>query len=212
MGLFSAPVRDREYLVEGERYPSVTDCLGTLGLQVFPPQVTREMLDAAAHRGTMVHRYSAIIDRHGDGALDWDTIDVKHIGYLEGFEHFRHDHLWVPELIEQSMFHPLYRFAGTVDRTGKLAALKEDERAVLDIKTGVPMEAHALQLSGYQLLLDTPAKYRRFGLYLNDDGTYRLKEYENAQDRTLFLYAVALTHWKLTHGAFKFPAKRRRPA
>jgi hypothetical protein len=83
------------------------------------------------------------------------------------------------------------RFAGTVDHIGHLNGYP----CLIDTKTGAMTPATALQLAGYEVLVQHPG-IRRFGLQLMDTGKYRLTEFKDRGDRGVFLAALACYYWK----------------
>jgi hypothetical protein len=63
----------------------------------------------------------------------------------------------------------------------------------------------ALQTAGYELLLPKPVtppfRYTRTVLQLRSSGSYKLTRYEDPADFDIFRAALAVTVWKMNHGA-----------
>lgn len=186
----------RVYRLNGQRVPSVTDILSFVVDDLG--YLDQDMLMKAAERGTEVH---TLTEEYDLGTLDWATVPENRKGYLDAYLQFHNDYRWEVHQVEQVVGNTKYRYAGTVDRTGWIRKLHDDE-VVLDIKSGAPQAMTALQLAGYEAALDR--KLRRYSLHLSQDGSYVLKEYAEASDRGVFLSAAAVAHWKLNHGKSRF--------
>lgn len=185
---------DREthvYRYQGELLPSVTQILTLVGLNDWS-RVPPSILEAARLRGTAVH---AAIHYLLEDDLDVDALDPRITPYVLAYDRFRQDTGFVPDTVETPVVHPTYRYAGTPDQCGPWP---EGGRAIIDVKTGMESPCVGLQLAGYDLCF--AERHRRFALYLDEHGTYRLKECTDAKDRAVFLAAVSLAHWKLRHG------------
>lgn len=180
---------DHTYRWNDVRVPSVTQVLHETHLS---PNYSG--WGAAQHRGNAVHLACEYLDLHD---LDWETLAPEWHGYVHGYELFLKETGWTSELIEYQGYHPLFRYAGTLDRRGWFPE-RPQQRDLVDIKTGAPEAWHGLQLSGYQFE-DSWKKDRRWGLYLKEDGKYQLKEYKDAADRPIFLAAVTLCHYQRRH-------------
>lgn len=179
------------YRLDGEPIPSVTTVLKSVGLVAYS-HIPQEVLQEAAQRGTAVHKALELLDR---GELVRETIDPSLEGYIVAYERFLSDSAFVPGHIEHRVFHGLYRYAGTLDRTGMLGG----SLVVLDFKTGLALPGHAIQLAAYANCLKGPRRFRRIALQLCGDGTYRVHEYplsEMARDIDLFLAALSVHQFK----------------
>lgn len=130
--------------------------------------------------------------------------NVSGHGYAAGFLKFQREvpfevilHDGIP-MVERKIFHPLYGFAGKFDFAAMLGGMP----ALIDVKTGVRFGWHGPQCSAYVLgatgsLWESPEGVRRYGLYLNKNGTYKLHRHEDdAEDEIVFLSAVAIAKWK----------------
>ena len=179
------------YRLDGEVVPGVTSVLKSVGIidYSFIPQ---EILQRASKRGTAVHLALQYLD---EGCLDRTSVDVEHRGYIEAYERFVTESGFEPAHIEHRVYHPVYRYAGTLDRTGLL----NGTLTILDFKTGLVLPGHALQLAAYANCLAAPRRFRRIALQLNADATYRVYEYPMRSfnpDANLFLSALACHQFK----------------
>lgn len=183
------------YRLDGEVIPGVTSVLKSVGLVDYS-MIPQDVLQAASHRGTAVHRALEWLDR---GELDRASIDPSLEGYVVAYERFLVESRFVPAHIEHRVFHGIRRYAGTLDRTGLL----EDKMTVLDFKTGLVLPGHALQLAAYTNCLVMPRRFRRIALQLCGDGAYRVHEFPLAtmsRDIDLFLAALACFNFKNQKG------------
>jgi len=113
---------------------------------------------------------------------------------------------FVPDTIEQRLYHPEFGYCGTSDRTGSVRGFK----SVLDIKkmmtlgpvigvqTAAYMEAH--NRHGADIT-------KRYALGLRPDGTYRLQEFVDPSDLPCFMSLLTMhraqttiENWRLKHG------------
>src|SRR5690606_18835965 len=84
-----------------------------------------------------------------EGDLDEATVHPDVRPYLEGWRLFRREMGFVPLLLETRVYHPIYRYAGTLDRFGLLEH-QSGVYVLVDIKTGDPeAAAAALQTAAY---------------------------------------------------------------
>ena len=177
------------YALDGERVLSVTQVLRAVGLDPWehvPPAVR----EPARRRGAAVH---AAIHYLVEEDLDRDALDPRLAPYVLAYDRFRRDTGFVPDLVERHVVSRTYRFAGRLDQAGPWPP---GGRAVIDVKSGLVAPATRLQLAGYALCLEGP--HRRFALHLGADGRYRLSpEFTEANDRRLFLAALAVAQFKL---------------
>jgi len=156
--------------------------------------IPQNVLQAAAHRGTAVHK---ALHYYDDGELDESTIDPMILPYVEAGIRFYAESRFEVAHVEQRVVNLTHYYAGTLDRTG---AFPDGSVAVLDWKTGILVPGHGLQLAAYAGCMDHPRKYRRIAVQLKDDGTYRIEEYpmkDFERDFRLFLSALACWNWQL---------------
>lgn len=159
--------------------------------------------DRARGRGKLVHDFA---DRILSGTLN-RPIDAAALMPLTGLRKFLDK--YSPKVVgtEVVLAHEDRLLAGTCDLDVEILGGK----AVVEIKLSTPTAWHALQLAPYAFLLDGPKwlSRGRFGLYLNDRGGFRLKEYDAASDLDYFFRAFELLHWRCRHGSNERPYGRR---
>jgi len=145
-------------------------------------------------RGTYVHAATEMIDK---GTLDWNALDDTLRPYCEAYSKYCQSANMGEILIsERPMYHAQYLYAGTLDRVVKMNGLT----SLIDIKSGSPHPATALQVAAYAELVraneDTHVS-KGYVLYLRDDGTYRLDEVKDLKrNLQIFLAALTVVRWK----------------
>lgn len=182
-----------QYKENGIVVPSVTQVLKESGL-VDLSFVDKETLLYKSDLGTKVHKATEYFDRD---VLDMEELHPVLKGYLNAWIKFSHDYKFIPQDIELRMIHPLYKYAGTIDRIG----LIKPSIVQLDIKSGVRHHSHKIQSAGYTELYNygkpkNEQVKRRFTVYLNEDGTYKVDEHKKATDFKIFLAALTITNYK----------------
>lgn len=172
---------EHTYLVDGQEVPSVTDILSPLhkGYSKVNPSV----LEYAKRRGTAVHEALEVYDLGGE--LEATPETAPYISaYLDFCEVYRPK--WTE--VEQIVYDDYFGFIGTLDRVGRLNGT---ELAVVDIKTSQPTKealvSVCLQTTAYTIAYDLKNfnEIKRYGLFLNKDGTYRVVDcqlYEQKYD------------------------------
>lgn len=195
--------RNHTYSLRGLIIPSVTQVMGDLGGYLG---VDAEVLRTAQERGTAVHKVTVLLDR-GELGVDragvgWKHLDPPLVPYLEAWLKFRYDTDFVPVAIEQQVHHPRHRYAGTLDRVGAIG----DTMCVVEIKTSAALNPiTALQLAAYREAYNavrpvTQGRARgRYAVQLRKDGTYRLHEYKDAADLSVFLALLQIHNWRLRY-------------
>jgi hypothetical protein len=141
-----------EYRVGDQRVPSVTQILKATGIATDFDELAgmSDRLGAAIDEkralGQALHADAHAFD---DDDLDWSTVDARVRPYLEAWATFRENSRLMPLGRERRVFHPTYRYAGTLDG---IFAKPRAATVLVDIKTGDPESAGArYQLAAYQL-------------------------------------------------------------
>ena len=172
------------YTVDGETFPSVTQILGDVGIID-----TRFYKHQHTLRGNIVHECTALID---NGIADADSfLDGGFGGYITAYERFKRECNFKPESIEKYVACMEHRYAGTIDRVGALG----NRSVILDLKTGHKERWHELQLAAYRYAHGSTT-HGIFGLYLSDDGKYKVVEHDYTKGLSVFLNALSLYRWR----------------
>lgn len=171
------------YLVNGERYISVTQLLKKVGIiepWFFSP--------GSAERGKEIHKFTEMIDR--GSVLPHSVENGAHRGYISAYRRFLRDTSVKIRDIEKVVVHHPFRYAGTIDRIADL-----EGPAIIDIKTGHMQDWHGIQLAAYKLALGEE-NVRLYGLYIKESGKYHLKEFNAGYYAEIFLTALGAYRWR----------------
>ena len=173
-----------KYNLNGADIPSVTKIIQ----KVLPTNfyVSEEVLEQKSLIGQYVHTATELYDQDN---LDINSLHPTLKGYLDGWIRFRTDFKLKPIAIELKMAHPLFKFAGKVDRVF-------EGNTLIDIKTGVPKKTDAIQTAGYAELWEYGKGSRdriqkRMSVYLKD-GNYKIIEHKDKTDRQVFLACLTV--------------------
>lgn len=182
------------YTLGGFVLPSVTQILKDVGLSNYD-FINPEILEAASKFGVAAHYACELEDRN---ELDLDSLDPALKPYLGAWVKFKEDTGFICQQIEARVYSEKYRYAGTLDRVGFLY----ERKSIVDIKTGTALpDWIALQTMGYQIAYNEKIKAKdkvkdRYAIQLLPNGDYKLKQYEDKSDLSVFLAALTLRNWK----------------
>lgn len=164
--------KSHTYMLDGEQLPCVSDLCRFLHKEIYKDAPTWQM-EAAAERGTAVHKATEDLDRNGSA-----EICEEYAPYLEAYAAFRREHEVEWELIEHPDFHPAHGYAGTIDRYGTV----DGYQTLVDLKTTYtvhkPLCSASLNL--YRMMLEARQKAveRLLIVQLKKDGTYKLIKFD----------------------------------
>ena len=181
----------------GTRVPGVTSVIEPLERYAG---VDPAVLEWASERGRAVHLACDLLD---EGDLDERSLDPEIVPYVEAYCCFLEEARPSWSAIEHVVHSERYGYAGRLDRVGTLACLRGSPRVVCDIKTVAALSpVTGLQLAAYAEALRTDQRtktLRRFALQLRHDGAYRLKEYTERSDLSVFLAQLTVAGWCRRH-------------
>ena len=172
--------------------PGVTSILRPLiDFSGVPPDVLARKADL----GRRVHLACQLDD---EDDLDETTVEDEVAPYLCAYRQFREDTRAVVVANEQRVFHPLYRYAGTLDRKFDIPGLG---RVLTDLKTSftTPLSTGP-QTAAYQAADADPSVTGRAALRLRADGTYRFERLIDPDDWSVFMACLSLQRFKEKHG------------
>lgn len=183
---------EHRYSYDGVPVPGVTSVLQAAGLLDFGGASPEAMAFAGA-RGTAAHTACELDDKND---LVEESVQDEILGYLTAWRKFRAETGFVPETIEERVYHERYKYAGTLDRIGVFQGVE----SLIDLKTGTPQRATGVQLAGYAMAVDLKSGHRlpRYAIHLQQDGNYKLIRYTNPSDFAVFIAALTLYNWKAT--------------
>lgn len=180
------------YYWHGQPVPGVTTILAPL---TDLSRVSESVLRAASEFGTAVHLACELDDK---GTLDEAALDPHLQPYLDAWRRFCRE--WEVEWsgIEQRVFHPKLRYAGTLDRKG----IARGRRSIVDIKSSTQLYASVgPQLAAYARADDEVlgAQAQRVAVQLKGDGTYHAQIYTDPSDWPVFCSLLTLRTWCARH-------------
>ena|SRR3990167_7445652 len=188
-----------EYRLNDRLLPSVTEILRSLGF-INPAWYTEE----ARSRGKAVHVGCHYLD---EGKLDWSTLHPDLHGYVKSWEAFKAQMEFKILDMETPRYHPLYQFAGTLDRRVVMPTGRE---WIFDLKTGKAPFWAKWQTAAYDLLADADLgrqDRRRACVELHEDGSLATmvdyNGYENLDDRSTFLAFMTTHYQRIKHCLLK---------
>lgn len=179
------------YTLRGTPLPSVTQVI-----KEFLP--TWQADEWYLQRGTAMHYGCALLD---EGRLDWSTVAPEIAGRIRAWQKFRADFGGEVVAVEQSLAHPLYQFAGTIDRI----IVADGAVIVADLKSSIAPQVK-MQLGAYSLLWANSEKRKvtkGVAVELKDDGAYRtfwMNQRELQLGERAFLAALTLFNFKSKEG------------
>lgn len=180
------------YKVNGSVIPSVTQILKEAGL-IDLSFVDKDVLAYTSDLGRKVHETTELYDK---GILDLESLHPLLKGYLDAWIKFRKESGFEPLIIEVMYHHPIFHYAGRIDRIGMMGK----DLIQLDLKSGTAQAAYALQSAAYTELYNAnnskPNIKKRFAIYLSPNGKYNLKPYTDKNDLRVFYAALTLTNYK----------------
>jgi hypothetical protein len=195
------------FMFNGRSVPNVTRILAPVyGLE---NPIYQSYIESAGKRGTDVHEATEKHDRHLAQSVNgqpWRPDDPNSYArispYVSAWMKFLADTGFFVHEIEKPVYSKRYHYAGILDRLGEL----NRRRVVIDIKTSAQVKpVMGLQLAAYQHAVNEgkskAEQYpHRFVCQLKNDGTYRLEEFRDRSDFTMFLALLTVWNWRKQYG------------
>lgn len=198
MAILSFDEGTHTYRLDGVVIPGVTSILKPL---YDFNGVPREVLEAKAALGTSVHRACELLDKDD---LDEESEEGRAglapiAGYLAGYKKFLADKRPVVLENETRLHHPMHRYAGTIDRRYVIDSDVWD----VDLKSTVNMSpVVGLQTAAYTEMFKANGRKeraRRGALQLFPEGRYKLHEFADPADFSVFLSLLNVKRFKERH-------------
>ena len=191
------PIPHRYYYGD-RRIVGITEAIQSVGLSPAIPESARRNFAYAASRGTTVHKACELSDLGQSHEYDMDS---NLSGYVKAWEKFRIDYGYEPDLVEVPLGHYIYQFGGTPDTAGY--SKKLEAYCVVERKTCQLQDHFGFQLAGQEILViqgpSGPQHARKLAVQLKPDSQYVVKEYYDKIYHKLFLNAVSISNWKISH-------------
>ena len=182
------------YCVDGRKLPGITSRLKANSM-IDDEWFTEE----SRQRGTAVHLATQYED---DGGLDMSSVDSRLHGYILAWTRWK-DEMRVtfagpPEMLVAC---PDLGYATRIDRVIRSVT---GHTTVVNLKTGVPLPWHPIQLAGELLAYcrttgERLTRTTRASVYLKADGSYKWQPYKERDlksDIEVFRAAAILAAWK----------------
>lgn len=194
------------YLVDGEEVPSVTTILQPLTSRGYG-KVNPSVLEYAANRGRAVHEALEMYDLGGELEA---SPEIE--GYIRAYLEWEQVYKPTWRGVEEMVYCESEGFIGTLDRVG---TLNGRNLAIVDLKTSTPTKealvAVCVQTSAYAMAYTEQNKkppefmeqIKRYGLFLKADGSYRLVDCDEYEDKygfggILVFYNLLTTYKSIT--------------
>jgi len=187
-GLEFDPI-EHSYYFNGVKCAGVTGTLENVGISDFS-MVPIHILEKAQEFGTEVHKRCEDSDL---GRLDESTLTKKvALHVFQWIKFLKEMNVKILE-VEHVIFHPVYKYAGTLDRIAEI----NGKRFILDIKTGKKMKSHQIQTAAYlgAYQTDKRTSFFRACVHLAEKG-YSIEEHKNKGDFSIFLAALSIRNYK----------------
>ncbi len=183
-----------EYRWAGAPVPNVTRVLAPLS---DFSMVNAKVLETARQKGTAVHK---MVEFDCRGDLDEDTLPDWMRPVLVQWRKFVSESGFQMLVSEHRVFHPHYKYAGTLDLLGTM----KNYACIIDVKRSFAAgPAIGLQLAAYLEAYAAQEKVgkaaKRFALKLTETGPYRLEPYTDSNDFGTFLALLTIHNWKGKH-------------
>lgn len=197
-----------DYIVDGERFPSVTEVLSLGGLNPYK-DADPKLLRRAARRGHQVHWITEQVDLYRVRSLE--QVPANRRGFALAYCRFCHRERYRPILTEKVVISRRHRFAGRPDR---YCMIHDGERHVIDIKAVDDeggKDIWGLQTAAYEIAIrecygiKRSVKIKRKTLCLLWNGSYRLQDWPMASDHDRFIELAASVNARLAAGEVKLP-------
>lgn len=182
---------------DGLVVPSVTSILKSVGAYKNANFFTED----GQNRGTAVHTIAErvfkkeIVEYQGDEEL---------AGYAAALLEFFQEDLFETVFVERQVYCRELGYCGTVDLIARKKS--NNQVCIIDVKSGAPDGATALQLGGYAYAYEL-AETKDIGLYalhVKSSSKYKLIDYRESNPGLVedWLAAVRFYQWRKCHGKF----------
>jgi hypothetical protein len=187
-----------EYRWNGVRVPNVTSVLKPLSDY---SNISPAVLENAREEGVQIHK---MIELDLKGDLDIESLPEWIEPYWRAWQQFKIDSGFELVASERRMYHKNLQYAGTCDFVARLPKLKNANKGLcmVDVKRslfGGPVIG--LQLAAYAEMWDVqncPHEIKhRFAFQPRNDGTYRLKKFDDPTDSITFKALLVVHKWRL---------------
>ena len=176
------------YFWDGQPVPNVTSILAPL---VSFDHIKPDVLEIARQKGVATHR---MVELDCKGDLDEDTLPEWMRPALAQWRKFKAESDFVMSESEHKVFHPVYKFAGTLDLRGTMRG----NVVFIDVKRSLAAgPVIGYQISAYEHAYNAQQSVKsklakRYALKLSEVGPYRLEEFKDESDFSVFLSCLTV--------------------
>ena len=133
--------------------------------------IPEQVMEAARHRGTVLHRRMWKVLAAQDHLMDMPPIIPQFSGYCKAMDTWVVKNQVKPVLLEESSASLKFGYAGTPDALVLLGS--EQIPTLLDLKTGAPTKTDPMQLIAYSKMNYYESAKSLVDLYISEDGSYK---------------------------------------
>ena len=184
---------EHTYTVDGVSVPNVTSILSPISAY---RNFDAKKMDAARQKGVAIHK---MVELSCKGTLDvlglpgWMKPAYSEWIKFVGISQFQ------VESSELKVYHPTYRYAGTMDLYGSIVVAKGKRMSCyIDIKRSLlGGDTIGYQLAAYaeahrMMMTKAPiSPFKRLALVIREDGHFKLQEYTDTKDYYSFITCLS---------------------
>ena len=175
-----------EYRQDGKLVPSVSNIIAPLhDFSSIPPSI----LEVKKEWGAAVHLYLEMLDK-GTLNPDQSKWDERVIPVVDAWQRFKDQYNLngKPLGIEERFYHNGLHYAGTRDRRWP--------GVIAEIKTCAPNDVTGVQLAAYAAPLPDASEHRLIAGFLDDKGSYKVREYNFKKYFNIFMCCLTIYGFK----------------
>lgn len=190
---------DHSYWHNAIRIPGATELLKYWGYidDTYYTEEGREI-------GTAVHAGTSAYDKGDDSYQLFESPAI--LKRIEAYMLFRQEKQFTPELVESMQHNDVYNIACRLDRVGPFA--QSNLTNVVELKCGAPAKWHSLQTAIQSLCLGRPGYIRRYAVYLQANGLYKIKEHTDLNEIAI-VRGLVVTYWYNVNAGIKLKGNDR---
>lgn len=177
--------KNHEYFWYEKKVPCVSNITSTLtDFSGIPPSI----LETKRQWGDAVHLYLEMEDK-GELSPDTSKWDERMIPIVAAWNKFRDQYgLHGTPQIEERFYNEKLKYAGTRDRRWP--------GMIVEIKTCLPNDNAGVQLAAYANPLPDADDTRLAAVFLADDGSYKVREYNYKKFNNIFMCCLTIYNFK----------------
>lgn len=191
------------YLVDGVKFPSVTEIIGAVLSKGRFDFVKPDVLERARIRGQRVHKACHYLDEDDLDWEEWAEFDMARsaegdepiLPRVRSYQLWKDETGFIPMENEKIVAHKELGYAGTLDKKGLLFG----ELTIVDLKSGEVGPETAIQTAGYAIA-DGCVTAKRVGLQLRPGKIAKPTVFPDPMDIIAFKNFLGAYKWMVAHG------------